>query len=165
MRRHERSSASGRKTGRKMSYVHTVANALTLPAMPDMKPAISAVTPTPSRPGPRYRAIISGITSLKLCPPVASASLSPTSFIGNTASPSKPGRITMAGSSILNAAPMMVAIFAERRSRAASTRCTTRKSVVQYPNAPISPKPNTMPVQCTPIGLSAAAPMLRHMWV
>ena len=35
-----------------MSYVHTVVNALTLPAMPDMKPAISAVMPSPSKPGP-----------------------------------------------------------------------------------------------------------------
>ena len=37
----------------------------------------------------------------------------------------------MSGTIILNAAPMMGAILAERRSLAASTRCTTRKSVVQ----------------------------------
>ena len=32
-----------------MSYVHTVEKALTLPAMPDMKPAISAVMPRPEQ--------------------------------------------------------------------------------------------------------------------
>ena len=33
-----------------MSYVHTVLNAVTLPAMPDMKLASSAVSPRPSKP-------------------------------------------------------------------------------------------------------------------
>ncbi len=37
----------------------------------------------------------------------------------------------MNGTIILNAAPITGAIFAERMSLAASTRCTTRKSVVQ----------------------------------
>ena len=37
----------------------------------------------------------------------------------------------MSGTIILNAAPMIGAIFAERRSLADSTRCTTRKSVIQ----------------------------------
>ena len=41
-----------------------MAKALMFPAIPDMKPAMSAVTPMPRNPGPRYRAIISGITSL-----------------------------------------------------------------------------------------------------
>ena len=62
---------------------------------------------------------------------VANASLSPTSRIGSTANPSSPGRITINGTIILKAAPMIGAILAERRSRAASTRWTTRKSVVQ----------------------------------
>ena len=34
-----------------MSYVQTVLNAVTFPAMPDMKLAISAVSPRPSMPG------------------------------------------------------------------------------------------------------------------
>jgi hypothetical protein len=66
---------------------------------------------------------------------------------GNSASPSSPGRITINGTIILKAAPMIGAIFAERRSRAARTRCTTRKSVVQYPNEITQPKPNTIPTQ------------------
>jgi hypothetical protein len=34
-----------------MSYVHTVAKALTFPAIPDMNPAINAVIQRPSSPG------------------------------------------------------------------------------------------------------------------
>ena len=53
----------------------------------------------------------------------------------------------MKGTIILKAAPIMGAILAERISFAASTRCTTRKSVVQYPNEITNPNPKTMPVQ------------------
>ncbi len=47
----------------------------------------------------------------------------------------------MNGTAILKADPMIGAILALRRSFAASTRCTTRKSVVQYPNEMTNPKP------------------------
>ena len=109
-----------------------MANALTLPAIPDMNPAISAVTPSPNNPGPAYRASIRGSTSLYVWAPAAMAclSFSPTRP-GRTANPSRPGRITMSGTNILNPAPIIGASFAERRSRAERTRCTTRKSVVQ----------------------------------
>jgi len=36
-----------------LKSVQTVVKALTLPAIPDMKPAINAVIPSPSRPGPQ----------------------------------------------------------------------------------------------------------------
>ena len=109
-----------------------------LPAMPDMKPAIIAVTPSPSRPGPRYCPINSGMTSLKVwCVMRARASLSGTSTIGepspfsSTARPSRPGMVTISGTIILSAAPMIVPFCAERRSLATITRCTCRKSVHQ----------------------------------
>ena len=51
--------------------------------------------------------------------------------MGSKANPSSPGSITMMGTNILNAAPMMGANCALRISFAARMRCTTRKSVVQ----------------------------------
>ena len=45
--------------------------------------------------------------------------------------PSSPGRMTMNGTAILKNEPMTGAMRAARRLWAASTRCTTRKSVVQ----------------------------------
>ena len=62
--------------------------------------------------------------------------------------------MTMSGTIILNAAPMMGASLAERRSFAEMTRWTTRKSVVQYPIEITAPRPKTMPTQLMPIGLS-----------
>ena len=53
------------------------------------------------------------------------------SGLRRTASASNPGRMTIKGTAILKAAPMMGAILAERRLLAESTRWTTRKSVVQ----------------------------------
>ncbi len=71
----------------------------------------------------------------------------------------------MNGTIILKAAPMMGAIFAERRSLAASTRCTTRKSVVQYPQEITQARPNTMPVQWMPMGLPVNEPIVLHRCV
>ncbi len=48
-----------------------------------------------------------------------------------TTRPSRPGRMTMKGTAILKNEPMTGARRAERRELAASTRWTTRKSVVQ----------------------------------
>ena len=50
-------------------------------------------------------------------------------------------------------------------SLAARTRWTTRKSVVQYPIEIIAPRPNTIPVQCMPIGLSSKRPRVLHKCV
>jgi hypothetical protein len=47
------------------------------------------------------------------------------------ATPSSPGRVTINGTHILNAAPMIVRLDAARRLFAAITRCTWRKSVHQ----------------------------------
>ena len=58
----------------------------------------------------------------------------------------------MIGTAILKNAPMIGAIFAERISLAASTRWTTRKSVVQYPVAFTAPRPNTIPPSSSPSG-------------
>ena len=91
-----------------------MANALTLPAMPAMKPAISAVIPSPSSPGPQIARQHQRQHLVVSCGrPGCTASLSGTSFIGSTARPSSPGRITMKGTHILKAAPMIGAILAD----------------------------------------------------
>ena len=70
-----------------------------------------------------------------------------------------PGTITSSGKTILG----MAAISGVRRAadieRAAIARCTTRKSVHQYPNASTNQSPISMPNHSTPIGLAAALPV------
>src|SRR5271157_2116732 len=79
-----------------------------------MKPAIMAVTPRPSSPGPRYLPMSRGKTSLNVwCVMFARGSLSGTrtsgepSVLSKTARPSSPGMVTMIGTSILSTAPMI----------------------------------------------------------
>jgi hypothetical protein len=73
-----------------------------------------------------------------------------------------PGTITRNGNSIFG----MAAISGVRRAAfiesAAIARCTTRKSVHQYPNDRTNPRPITMPNHSTPIGLASARPRYDH---
>ena len=71
----------------------------------------------------------------------------------------------MRGTAILKKEPIIGASFAERTSLAESTRCTTRKSVVQYPIDCTAANPNTIAIQWTPIGLLPAELIGPHMWV
>src|SRR6185437_1569644 len=45
---------------------------------------------------------------------------------------------------------------------AAMARCTTRKSVHQYPNDKTKPRPATSPKTSTPMGLAAEEPVYFH---
>src|SRR5207244_12119368 len=78
---------------------------------------------------------------------------------GVTTSAIIPGKITRNGNSILGRA----AISGVRRAAviefAAIARCTTRKSVHQYPNDNTNPSPITRPNHSTPTGLVDACPM------
>src|SRR5579863_2627772 len=73
--------------------------------------------------------------------------------------------MTMSGTAILKNEPITGAILAARTFLAEMTRCTTRKSVVQYPMESTAPRPKTIPTHWTPIGLSAKWAIGRHMWV
>ena len=70
-----------------------------------------------------------------------------------------PGTITRNGKSIFGNAAMIGVRRAAVIDSAAIARCTTRKSVHQYPNESTKPSPATSPNHSTPIGLSFAAPM------
>ena len=78
-----------------------MAKALTLPAMPDMNPAISAVMPKPeqaraaiARQHQRQHFVVT--VQARAC-----TALSGTRLKGSSAKPSNPGRITMSGTTIL----------------------------------------------------------------
>src|ERR1700689_4013841 len=70
-----------------------------------------------------------------------------------------PGKMTSAGKSILGKAAMSGVRRAADMELADMARCTTRKSVHQYPKERTKPRPNTMANQSTPNGLSAAVAM------
>src|SRR5260370_39057783 len=61
-----------------------------------------------------------------------------------------PGRITRNGKSILGTAAMSGVRRAEAMEFAAMARCTTRKSVHQYPNERTKPSPIVRPNHSTP---------------
>src|SRR5262252_9485780 len=65
-----------------------------------------------------------------------------------------PGRITRNGKNILGIAAMSGVRRAADIESAAIARCTTRKSVHQYPNDSTKPSPITIPNTSTPIGLA-----------
>ena len=67
-----------------------------------------------------------------------------------------PGTITRNGNSILGTAAMSGVRRAAVMEFAAMARCTTRKSVHQYPNDRTKPRPITSPNHSTPTGLAAA---------
>src|SRR5437870_5000026 len=62
--------------------------------------------------------------------------------------------MTSAGKSIFGTAAMSGVRRAEDIESAAMARCTTRKSVHQYPNDSTNPNPKTIPNHSTPMGLA-----------
>ena len=74
----------------------------------------------------------------------------------------KPGRITMKGKSILGTAAISGVRRAEFMESAAMARCTTRKSVHQYPNESTKPSPITSPNHSMPKPLLWAFPIPFH---
>ena len=125
-----------------MSYVQTVLKAVTLPAMPDMKLAISAVSPSPSMPGGKVVAQHqSGIASVVVgtkCRPRAclAGQLDDVRCRSRLRSVSgrcaiMPGMITRNGKSIFGNAAISGVRRAADIESAAIARCTTRKSVHQ----------------------------------
>src|SRR5919109_2953195 len=88
-----------------------------------------------------------------------------TPLSGLTTSASIPGRITRNGNSILGNAAMSGVRRAAVIEFAAMARCTTRKSVHQYPNDSTNPSPMTRPNHSTPTGLVDACPMNAQLWV
>ena len=70
-----------------------------------------------------------------------------------------PGRMTRKGNSIFGIAAISGVRRAALMEFAAMARCTTRKSVHQYPNESTKPRPITRPNHSTPTGLWDAAPM------
>jgi len=81
----------------------------------------------------------------------------------STAMASRPGRMTIRGTAILKKPPMIVPFCALERSLADKTRCTTRKSVVQYPKEIAKPHPKTIAAQCMPAGLPPASLIDPHI--
>src|SRR5205807_9580618 len=82
-----------------------------------------------------------------------------TPLVGLTTSASMPGRITRNGNSIFGNAAMRGVRRAAVIEFAAMARCTTRKSVHQYPNDSTNPSPITRPNHSTPTGFADACPM------
>ena len=99
--------------------------------MPDMKPAISAVTPKPEQAG---SAIAREHERQDFVVAVAAGRdgrAFADKFHGQHGEADQAGKNHDKGHEHFEGAPMIGAIFAARRSLADSTRCTTRKSVVQ----------------------------------
>jgi len=76
-----------------------------------------------------------------------------------------PGRITRNGKHILGSAAMSGVRRAAVIEFAAMARCTTRKSVHQYPNDSTKPRPMTSPNHSTPTGFADAFPMKAQLRV
>src|SRR6266545_3475902 len=70
-----------------------------------------------------------------------------------------PGRMTRIGKSILGNAAISGVRRAEVIESAAMARCTTRKSVHQYPKESTNPRPIERPNHSTPMGFEAALPI------
>src|SRR5262249_53611305 len=70
-----------------------------------------------------------------------------------------PGNMTRNGMNIFGSAAIRGVRRAASIEFAAIARCTTRKSVHQYPNESTKPSPITSPTQVTPIGLREASPI------
>ena len=73
-----------------------------------------------------------------------------------------PGRITRKGKSIFGNAAIIGVRRAAAIESAAIARCTTRKSVHQYPNDSTKPSPITRPNHSTPMGLADGLPISCH---
>src|SRR5207249_5005256 len=82
-----------------------------------------------------------------------------------TTSAIMPGKITRKGNSILGIAAMSGVRRAAVMEFAAMARCTTRKSVHQYPNDSTKPRPITRPNHSTPMGFCEAWPMKAQLRV
>src|ERR1043166_5040972 len=70
-----------------------------------------------------------------------------------------PGRITKNGNNIFGTAAISGVRRAADIDLAAIARCTTRKSVHQYPNDRTNPRPIASPNHSTPIGFDEGEPM------
>ena len=75
----------------------------------------------------------------------------------------RPGKIASTPYMSFGNAAMSGVRCAAASSSAASARCTTRKSVHQYPKLCTNPRPNTIANHCTAIGLSVE-PVLAQAW-
>jgi hypothetical protein len=84
---------------------------------------------------------------------------------GCAASAINPGRTTRNGNSIFGTAAINGVRRAAAIESAAIARCTTRKSVHQYPNDKTNPRPIATPNASTPIGFVDALPIPLHAWV
>ncbi len=71
----------------------------------------------------------------------------------------RPGRMTTNGTSILGKAATIGVRRAAFMSCATIARCTTRKSVHQYPNDSTKPRPMIMPNRPMPMGFASGEPM------
>ncbi len=89
----------------------------------------------------------------------------PTPLLVLSASAIMPGRMTRNGNSIFGTAAMSGVRRAAVIESAAMARCTTRKSVHQYPNDSTNPSPITSPNHSTPIGFVAALSIPCHACV
>src|SRR5712692_6951834 len=76
-----------------------------------------------------------------------------------------PGRITRKGNNILGIAAIRGVRRAALIESAAMARCTTRKSVHQYPNESTNPSPITSPNHSTPSRLVCGLAMPTQEWV
>src|SRR4051812_44457477 len=75
-----------------------------------------------------------------------------------------PGKITRNGKNIFGNAAINGVRRAADIEFEAMARCTTRKSVHQYPKLNTKPNPMTRPNHSTPNGFCAALPMCAHDW-
>src|SRR6267143_2115634 len=87
-----------------------------------------------------------------------------TGFAGKATAIS-PGRITRKGKSILGIAAISGVRRAAVMESAAMARCTTRKSVHQYPKDKTKPNPIANPNHSTPMGLWAGESINSQEWV
>src|SRR5581483_5997179 len=85
-----------------------------------------------------------------------------TAFVDGSAMAIRPGRITINGKSILGTAAMSGVRRAALIDSAAMARCTTKKSVHQYPNDSTKPSPMTRANHSTPSGFECAFPIPCH---
>src|SRR5580765_6017865 len=76
-----------------------------------------------------------------------------------------PGRITKKGKNIFGIAAMRGVLRAALIESAAMARCTTTKSVHQYPNERTNPSPITSPNHSTPRRLVCGLAMPTQEWV
>src|SRR5258708_35634920 len=101
--------------------------------------------------------IFGGIIPIR--PGIATGVLAVIAFAGGTtascvgkATAINPGRITRNGKNIFGIAAIKGVLRAALIESAAIARCTTRKSVHQYPNDSTNPKPIAKPNTSTPSG-------------